>query len=384
MLKDSFNKSYMFNTPILVIIAVLTAVSYLGGLTGIQTVISFSFAISIVLVIGLSVLDICIRKRVDPLLLIIVAAMVLPVVSGGLKDNFDYYKSFLITLCTFISISYAPKIRMEKWGRMIISCMFFIMAVITLVMFYFMGYDKVYFGTTQSIAFYFGNPNAAGLWILGIYIINGCFLFKQKWWMKIVYILILAGLLHIIFRTESRNSLISAIVFLGALVLYQFIKNRKMPKWLLFVAVVAPIIAFVVYMYVILPIADNIIGLFGMDKGINTRERIWSSVINEVKEHLLFGRYDLYHGGNLHNSFLTLLGMYGLPLVVSSCWLMYRSAVMQQEYISPLAAMTFCSLMISGCFEASVFVGIGGFYLAILVMPACFSTDDTKPAEKGI
>lgn len=382
MQKDLFSRSTVFNTPIMVIIASLAAISYLGGLIGIDIIITISFAFSIMLVLGLAILDMCVRKRTDPWLLIVLAFMLLAVVYGGLRADFDYYKSFLITLCTFICISYAAKIRMEEWGRKVIARVFFIMALITIVMFYFMGYDEVYFGTTQSIAFNFSNPNAAGLWILGILIINGCFLFKQKWYMKIAYVLVLIGLMNIIFKTESRNSLVSAIVFLGVAVLYQFIKNRKIPKWLLFLAVTAPIIVLLVYMYAITPIFDDISSMLGIFKDTNSRERIWRSVIEQTKDYWFFGNYDSYNGGNLHNSLLTLFGMYGLPLTISACVLMYRSSIMQQEYISPLAAMAFCSLMISGCFEASVFVGIGGFYLAILVIPACLATDNTGLAEK--
>ncbi len=382
MLKDSLNKSYTFNTPILVIIAVLTAVSYLGGLLGIDSIISLSFAVSIMMVIGLAAMDVLVRRKVDPWLIIVTAFMILAVLYGGIKIEFDYYKSFLITLCTFICISYAPKIRMKKWGRKTVSYIFLAVAVITLVMFYFLGYDTIYFGTTQSIAFDFGNPNAAGLWILGIFIINGCFFFEHKWFMKIVYALVLAGLLHVIFATESRNSMIAAIVFLAFIVLYRIIGKRNMPKWVLFLAVTAPIIVFFVYMYAVLPIAEKFTGFLGIDKSINTREQIWGMVMSNAKDYLAFGRYDLYNGGNLHNSLLTLFGTYGLPLVASACYFMYRSAVMLQKFISPLAAVAFCSLLISGCFEASVFVGIGGFYLVILVLPACLTSDDTEPMGK--
>ena len=43
-------------------------------------------------------------------------------------------------------------------------------------------------------------------------------------------------------------------------------------------------------------------------------------------------------------------------------------------YSLTLVALAFCSLMISGCFEASVFVGIGEFYLVILIIPVCLAT----------
>ena len=383
-MRDDYTKpSCVFGNTTMIIVAFLTAASYIGGLIGVDAIVSFSFILSIGIVLGLSIADIMIRTKLDPWLLIVLFFMVLAVIYSGIVMDFDYYKGFLITLCTFVCISYAPKLRVNEKTRKVIRYTFLAVALVTLVMFYLLGYKTKYFESTEAIAFNFSNPNAAGLWVTGVLLINSCFLFEQKRFLKITYYLVIAGLLHVIFSTESRNSLFAAVAFLTFLVLYRLGKNKKTPKVVLFVAVVAPIIIFFVYMYAILPIASQVEGVLGMDKGVDTREMIWQSVLDKANEFMPLGRYDLYHGENLHNSLLTLLGTYGLPLMLSACWLMYRSAVMIQENISSLAAMAFCSIMLSGCFEASIFVGIGGFYLAVLVITACFSNSDAFNMYQG-
>jgi hypothetical protein len=70
--------------------------------------------------------------------------------------------------------------------------------------------------------------------------------------------------------------------------------------------------------------------------------------------------------------------MFGLPFTVCSLYLMHKSFRLQQAFISPFAALAFCTILLSGCFEASIFVGVGGLYLVVLIIPAC-ATGNVQP-----
>jgi O-antigen ligase len=108
-------------------------------------------------------------------------------------------------------------------------------------------------------------------------------------------------------------------------------------------------------------------------KTLTSRVEIWEEVISDFKSCFLLGDYNKYFDEQMHNSLATLFTMYGLPFLVSACLYMYYACKKIQEKSGAIAMLSVCAILFTGCFEASVFVGIAGFYLIILIAPAIVS-----------
>ena len=78
----------------------------------------------------------------------------------------------------------------------------------------------------------------------------------------------------------------------------------------------------------------------------------------------------------MHNSLLTIFCRFGAPATVLSCVSIYQALKNLQEKASFYAALSLSAIFFTGCFEASVFVGIAGMYLMLLLIPACASVED--------
>ena len=376
------NQKYEFWDNCAIIMALLASISFLGGVTGYSFLTSLSFACSILLVVFVCFLDLLQSQKIDKILPFLLIFMILSLVNSGIKLNFDYYKRLIITFCTFICIIYSAKVRISEKTKKTVVFFFALDALIVSVYYYLLGYNKIYFGTTESIIFNFSNPNETALWLFGLFIIlfSGVFLIKNYFSKCLLFIECLL-LFMILEATESRNSLFACIFFIVTMILCNIGKVKKIPKWFLLLLVILPIIIFFFYMYFFLPneksVESFLIELgFELEKGLTTREDIWQIVIDNFSRCFLFGDYLIFNEAQMHNSLMTLFCMYGAFFVVIACICMYRTCKRLQERISPLAALTMGAIFFSGCFEASVFVGVAGFYLVLFLAPSCVLKKD--------
>lgn len=140
-----------------------------------------------------------------------------------------------------------------------------------------------------------------------------------------------------------------------------------------------PLIVFAFYMYVIVANMDfweMLFKLNSIDKGLGTRRGIWQIVIDSFGHCFLFGDYYTYYNSQMHNSLLTIFCRFGAPVTFLSCVSIYAALSRLQDNSSFYAALSLAAILFTGCFEASVFVGIAGMYLMLLLIPACASVEN--------
>ena len=302
--------------------------------------------------------------------------------NGFRYDELDYYTHLLITLCIFICIEVSADARISLRTFKRIASLFFVTSIILLVAYYLGPLKSTYFDyNIGSVSLNFKNPNAAGLWVtcLFIMVMYSAFLFKP--FKKALYILVALAMLPIILATQSRNSFLACIFFLVGLVAVKFFKIKKVPRWALLALAILPLIVFVFYMFVIVANMEFWEELFKIDsinKGIGTRRSIWQTVIDDFANCFWFGNYYRYYNSQMHNSLATIFCRFGAPVTALSCVAMYRTLVKLQDNSSFYAALSLGAIFFTGCFEASVFVGIAGMYLMLLLIPACASVENTN------
>lgn len=308
-------------------------------------------------------------------------------VNGFIYNNMDYYTHVLITLCIFICIEVSAyaKISVKTFKK--IANLFLITSIILLVAYYFGPLKSTYFDYgIGSVSLNFPNPNAAGLWVSCIFIMvmYSSFLFKKQ--MRVLYMAVALGLLPIVLATQSRNSFLACIFFVVGLIAVRLFNIKKVPRWVMFFLATLPLIVFVFYMFVVVANMDFWEALFQIDsinKGLGTRQGIWQRVLNDFGDCFLFGNYYKYFNSQMHNSLLTIFCRFGAPVTVLACVSMYRTLVKLQERSSFYAALSLGAIFFTGCFEASVFVGIAGLYLLLLLIPACASVENATIAESS-
>lgn len=302
-------------------------------------------------------------------------------IMDGLIVNMDYFSHALIMICIFICIEVGPHIRIKRSTFKTIAGMFFITSVVLLIAYYLGPLKSTYFGFQNAICLNLVNPNAAGLWVTCIFIVllYSSFLFKK--FNRILFIAVAIGLLPIILATQSRNSFFACVLFVFGLIFTKVFRIKRVPNWILAIIAVLPLIVFAFYMFVIvenMSFWEDLFSFNSTEKDLGTRVSIWRGVINNFDNCFWLGDYHKYYNSQQHNSLLTVFCRFGAFVTILVCVSIYQSLKNLQNNSSFYAALSLSAIYFTGCFEASIFVGIAGMYLMLLIIPACASSDNSK------
>ena len=172
-------------------------------------------------------------------------------------------------------------------------------------------------------------------------------------------------------------------MFVVLLVIVKFFGIKRVPNAVLVIITVLPLIVFFVYMLVIaenLSFWARIFSQSLLDKGLGTRIGIWTLAYESIGECFFLGNYYKYYNTQMHNSLMTVFCRFGAPVTVLTCVSIYRALRELQNRSSLVALISLSAILFTGCFEASVFVGVAGLYLMVLLLPACASVEDVDPS----
>ncbi len=370
--------SKFFSDNVILFFALCVVASFLCQIFKVTAPVNILYIVSLLMVLGCYLGSGYVTKMTMLLTMLIALASC---INGFRSNTMDYYTHVLITLDIFICIEVSANVKISVDTFRKIAGMFLITAIILLVMYYFGPLKTTYFGYNHdSVCLNFTNPNAAGLWLVCIFILvlYSSFLFKGLW--RMLYTVVAFGILPIILATQSRNSFFACIFFIVGLVVTRGFRIKKVPKWILAVLTVLPLLVFAFYMFVVIEnkqVWEDVFSITAIDKGIGTRQRIWQKVIDDFGQCFLLGDYYEYYNSQMHNSLLTIFCRFGAPVTALSCVSIYRALRNLQEKSSFYAALSLAAIFFTGCFEASVFVGIAGMYLMLLLIPACASAEQT-------
>ena len=374
--------SKYFSGNIILVYAVIIVLSFLCQIFEFIAPVNIMYIISLLLVLC----SYLISGGFNVITYTIIFLVGLASLKDGLLSDMDYYTHVLITLCIFICIEVGPNIRINHKTFKIIANMFLVTALILLAAYYFGPLKSTHFGLQNAICLNMVNPNAAGLWVACIFIVllYSSFLFKKL--KRMLFLSVSVGLLPIILATQSRNSYFACILFVTGLIFTKIFKIKKVPNWILAILAALPLIVFWFYMFVIVEnmgFWQNLFSLESINKDLGTRVDIWQKVINNFDNCFWLGDYHKYYNSQQHNSLLTIFCRFGGAVTVLACVSIYRSLKNLQDNSSFYAALSLSAVYFTGCFEASVFVGIAGMYLMLLLIPACASAEKVEEKSKN-
>ena len=355
-------------------LVILVNLSFLATLLKVEFFTSFSFYCSFFVLFWVFFRRLYATKKLYWQWLLLVTFMLLSVIVSGIQSNFDYYKRFIITLMVFVCFELAPVVHISEKSKKDFIGIFACSGLICEYMFYFGDLKNTFYGSTISLSLNFSNPNEAALWLCGLFVL---LLFSNRtfsnWKARLPILVIAVLLIPIIWATQSRNVMIVAVFAVAWYLLMGLIKNW-LPKWLIICFVLLPVAVFFAYMYVYIPHQDFFAEIFsfldmGAHKSLGSRFTLWSYVQQDLGHCFLLGDYGMYHDEQMHNSLMTQYCMYGGPCAFLMCLLMIRSLNKIKVFHSVNASAALCILLITGCFEASIFVGVAGAYLFVLLIP---------------
>ncbi len=376
--------SKYFSDNVILILAVCVVLSFLCQIFKFTAPVNILYIITLLMVLFCYIQSGYASNMLMGMTVLIALASI---VNGFIHDEMDYYTHVLITLCIFICIEVSADVKISLDTFKKIAGMFFITSVILLIAYYLGPLKTTYFDyNIGSVSLNFKNPNAAGLWLTCIFIlvVYSSFLFTK--FKRVLFIGVALGILPIVLATQSRNSFLACVLFVVGLIVTKTFNIKKVPNWILGIITTLPLIVFVFYMFVIIENIDfweNIFSLESINKGLGTRRSVWQNVIDDFWHCFFFGDYYKYYDSQMHNSLLTVFCRFGAPVTLLACISIYRALKNLQENSSFYAALSLSAIFFTGCFEASVFVGIAGMYLMLLLIPACASIENIEEADSS-
>ena len=361
-----------FSDKMLLFFTVCVLVSFWAQIFKIGTIVNVLYVVTLLTVLGCYFLSGSINLTTGSLIILVGFAAII----RGLEFETDYYTHLLITVCIFICIDVSAHVKISVETFRKISNMFLVTALILIIAYYFGPLKSSYFKWTNSICLNFANPNAAGLWLTCFFIMLffSSFLFRK--FKKLVFLAVAVALLPIVIATQSRNSYFACLFLVGCVFFTRFFNINKASKWFLVIIATLPLIVFFGYMYIIVPNMDywnDFFSISSADKGIDTRENIWQRVLDNFESCFFLGNYQKYFDSQQHNSLITIFCRFGAIATALLCKLLYRAMKNLQDNASFFATLGLAAILFTGCFEASVFVGVAGMYLMLLLIPACAS-----------
>ncbi len=365
----------------MLVFALCVVTSFLCQIFKVNAVVNVIYAFSLLLVFACYFLSGHINGIVGTLIILLGFATII----RGVIYESDYWTHLLITVCIFICIDVSESVRISRKTFDRILHLFFITVVILLVAYYIGPLKSSYFKWTDVICLNFPNPNAAGLWLACFFILLFYSAFLYRRGKKVSLIISSVALLPIIVATEARNSFLACIFFMLCMILARIFKVKRVPNFVLAVFACLPIIVWFFYMFVIvknMAFWENLFSDYGFNKSIDAREGIWSGLLENFWDCFWIGDYYKYYDSQQHNSLMTIYARFGAPATVLVCILLYRTLKKLQDNASFYATVSLSALLFTGCFEASIFVGIAGMYLMLLLIPVCAAVQEDEDEQE--
>lgn len=367
--------SKLFSSSTILICTACVILSFLGQVLKITPIVNVAYICSLLLIFTSYFL-----RGYSTILMFFLMAMVgVSMVLRGINlSSVDYYSHALIMICTFICLEVGAFVKITVKAFKIISISFLAMTILLLILYYIGPLKNSYFEGTDAICLNIFNPNAAGLWLVCIFSLLFYCGLVYKGRLKYLFLFVAVATTPIILATDSRNSFFACIFLVVGAIVSKLFKIKKLPRWMLVVLSCLPLIVFAFYMFVIVEnfeFWEELFSLDQIDKGIDTRQGIWGRVIDNFWDNFLIGNYPRYFNSQQHNSLLTVYCRFGVFATVATCFLIYLALKHLQENSSFYATLSLSAILFTGCFEASVFTGVAGLYLMLLIIPACASIE---------
>jgi hypothetical protein len=233
--------------------------------------------------------------------------------------------------------------------------------------------DSLYMG--------FNNPNETAIYLMAnICILVLFFDMLKRWLYKVPLLLVIAYLILLLYRTDSRTALIATIL----VILYQlFARKWVVPKWAIIVAALFPVVFLLVYAYLFRYhyfLDWEILG----KPFYSGREDDFIRVLSLLRQEWMFGDVGKYYFTNLHNGPLSILASigvmgYGTYLLSTIYTLRYYHDYVRTKS-QTIALIVILAIFVHSSAEATFIVG--GAHYSIIVATFYLLLRDDGQEEK--
>lgn len=242
----------------------------------------------------------------------------------------------------------------------------------------------VYYGAygkeiIEDLTLGYGNPNETGIYLmLSFFIMLSAFFAVKKWWQKLGTFLLSGVLFYLLWETDCRTCVILAAI-VPVLAVFKCLPRLKSGSRL--IAFLIPLISLILVR--VMP--DTLMELSFMGEVADTgRYFVFDRFFDRLTVgSFLFGDVARYPGSNMHNSYLSLMAMFGLLTTIvyvlflsTSLKAYYNKLSNTQSYVAYAGVL---AVIIHGAAEGTlimsgtVYAGLAGL-LFLLMLP-----EETEP-----
>lgn len=376
MFRRAFDYSRIY-----LISAILMAISCLSIVSEIPVIASVSFASSFLVVFVSFALYITEHRKIQQELLImimLIIMMILAIIVSSWKTriSIQLLKQAVIGVAVLICFYFSGRFAAPEKDK---SCIILLFAVLTAYIelrYYFGPLKYSYYSlSSKLITLNFSNPNETGLWLTMVFIILTIGMnFQKSIWVRCFLVIELVLMIPILLAIGSRSALIVLLLYVLGYI-YIIMKSKlSLNKIVLLVVIVMPIIFYAFYMFLVVPNTELFEKLFAFmtkeGKSLLNREKVWRVITDSFGSLFFSGDYVRFQAEQMHNSLATIFSMYGAPYTVLLCTYMYVNLQRLNNEKQILSLWGLCAILLTGLFEASIFVGVTGLYLVLLVIPS--------------
>ena len=328
-----------------------------------------------------------VRKKIsmlDILTLITSVASIVFVLLNAMVQNADLNLSYMrkaimfVMALLFLQTSY--RMRVER------SMITFVNGVVDfltlfLIAIYFVRNEQMHMfhdRVSMYLTFGFENPNATGMFLSCLYMLELYRLFSpERWYIKILHIVMAVFMALFVLETQARNSLLIIVLFtiVCALLIFRGRKNMRMkPFWSVVLACFPALFAWGYLAVVEMDWFAKVFAfLTGEGKTLNARVKIWSEAWTKLKESPLIGAYHQISNGTgmsqMHNTHVDIASSYGWLVLVAVCVLLgnyfYQKGRVYKDKESYIYILGFACAVMLGIGEAALFSGGLGIYVFV-------------------
>lgn len=300
------------------------------------------------------------------------------------ETSFDYFKPFILFLCTLIYFSFMDKVRICSNVKNYILYLNLFLSI----------YVIYFFKTHQSQVFEFNNihvdylvlnmdnPNKAALFLSCLFFNLSIFLFESKKnYFRLILLVNIVMIVYMTSLTEARNALLAIGLFIIAMALHKRLKN--IPQWGLRIIAIFPLLFAGIYMlFLNVAMTSGYFDfLISEGKGLDSRMIIWKEGFDGFFAHPILGAYyqiqRVFSYASLHNTHLHVLVAYGIVpflLFLKFLYMILKNIKFSNgDILQQAGFLAFAAILFLGCGEASMVLGTQGIYIlqgSILLLTA--------------
>lgn len=353
----------------------------LGNAYKISTAVSYATRILVVyifLVGAIFAVQTLAHKKNDALsslfLMLVFLTIVVAAIGGfrTLISHFITYMCFLMLpayIVSYSKIDYLGNVRkLIFFANFVYATLFIVLSRGSLAH---IGYGDYGVYISNDLTLGYGNPNETAIYLLVSFIIMFAGIQSKNGFSKVLHLAYTGILGYLILRTHCRAGIILAIACVVMGLISPFYRvGRKAIRICIYLPLIAAFIG------IVNPNLFNSIVVLGETVG-SGRYHIYDTYLQGVNVvSLLFGNFSTYAGSNLHNSFLTVFSMFGLPATIVYFKFLYKSidyfSLHINDNVSYIGLIGVLCLILHGIVEGTLLVAgtvyAGLFSLLILLM----------------